>query len=144
MIERSLRGPPGDWWKIVENEVRNLQTFLKKFTQRYWSEQVQHEIRRKLEFGHHKPKKVTPRDEYAINLYAEVIELNPSLTAVEIIQKLARHFNEEIKYPIIGRGITRVEKLINLLEDCDKIGPSNSGGENKEWRVRRAYEQQGD
>ena len=144
LIERSLRGPPGDWQQIVKNEVRNLQTFLKKFTQRYWSEQVQHEIRRKLEFGHHKAEKVTSKAQYAISLYAEAIELNPSLTAVEIIQKLSIHFNEEVKYAIIGRGITRVEELINLLEDFDKIGPSNSGREeNKEWRVRRAYEQQG-
>ena len=25
LIERSLRGPPGDWWQIVKSEVRNLQ-----------------------------------------------------------------------------------------------------------------------
>ena len=30
--------------------------------------------------------------------------------------ELARHFNEEVKYAIIGRGISRVEELIDLLE----------------------------
>ena len=133
LIERSLQGPPGDWWQIVKNEVRNLQMFFHKFTQRYWNEKVQHEIRRKLEFGHHQPERNTSRAEYAISLYAEAIELNPLMTPIEIIQKLARHFNEEVKYAIIGRGISRVEELIDLLENFDKIGPSNSGrGENRE------------
>ena len=60
------------------------------------------------------------------------------MTAIEIIQKLARHFNEEVKYAIIERGVSRAEEPIYLLENFDKIGPSNSGrGENKEWKVRR-------
>ena len=143
LIERSLRGPPGDWWQIVKSEVRNLQTFLQKFTQRYWNEQNQHEIRRKLEFGHHCPEKNTSRAEYAIRLCAEAIELNPPMTSIEIIQKLARHFNEEIKYAVIGRGISRIDELIDLLENFDKIGPSNSGrGDSKESRSRRIEEQQ--
>ena len=28
LIERSLGGPPGDWWQIVRDEMSNLQTFL--------------------------------------------------------------------------------------------------------------------
>ena len=97
LIERSLRGPPGDWWKIVKNEVQNLQTFFQKFTHRYWGEKVQHKIRRKLEFGHHRPERNTSRADYSISLYVEAIELNPPITAIAIIKKLARHFNEEVK-----------------------------------------------
>ena len=123
--------------------MRDLQMFFQKFTLRYRNENVQHEIRRKLEFGHHHPERNTSRAECAISLYAEAIELSPPMTAIEIIQKLARHFNEEVKYAIIGRGISRVEELIDLLDNFDKIEPSNSGrGENKEWKVRRINEQQ--
>ena len=123
--------------------MANCQKRGTKFTQRYWDEKVQHEIRRKLKFGHHQPERNTSRAEYAISLYAEAIELNPPMTAIEIIQKLSRHFNEEVKYAIIGRGISRVEELIDPLENFDKIGPSNSGrGENREWKVRRINEQQ--
>ena len=49
--ERSLAGPPGVWWQIIKDEVSCFQTFLNKFLRRYWNEQAQHELRRKLEFG---------------------------------------------------------------------------------------------
>ena len=44
----------------------------------------------------------------------------------EIIQKLARPFNEEIKYAIIGDGITHMDSLVELLENFDRIGPGNT------------------
>ena len=135
LIERSLTGPPGDWWQIVKEDVSNFQMFLSKFSRRYWNEQAQHELRRRLEFGCHQSGKTISRAEYAIRLYAEAKELRPSLSSIEIIQKLARHFNEEIKHAIIGRGISHIEQLIELLENFDKIGPSNaSRGENREAR----------
>ena len=40
LIERSLAGPPGDWWQIIKDDVNNFQTFLEKFLKRYWNEQV--------------------------------------------------------------------------------------------------------
>ena len=141
LIERSLTGPPGDWWQIVKEDVGNFQTFLSKFSRRYWNEQAQHELRRKLEFGRYQQGKMNLRAEYAIQLYAEAKELRPSLSSIEMIQKLARHFNEEIKHAIVGRGITHVEQLIELLENFDKIGPSNTlRGENIEPRQRNLEE----
>ena len=53
----------------------------------------------------------------------------------EIIQKLARHYNEEIKYAIVERGITRIEDLVEILENFDRIGPINENKEKeKEWK----------
>ena len=49
--------------------------------------------------------------------------MRPSMSSNEIIQKLARHYNEEIKYAIVGRGITRIDDLVELLENVDRIGP---------------------
>ena len=88
--------PPGDWWQIIKDEVSCFQTFLNKFLRRYWNEQAQHELRRKLEFGTHSVGREGSRAEYAIRLYAEAKELRPSMSSNEIIQKLARHYNEEI------------------------------------------------
>ena len=136
LIERSLSGPPGDWWQIIKDEVSNLQTFLDKFSRRFWNEQAQHELKKKLEFGCHQGGKMGSRTEYAIRLYAEAKELRPVMSPSEIIQKLARHFNEEIKYAIIGRGITHIDSLVELLENFDRIGPSNvNKGETREGRI---------
>ena len=40
LIEKSLTGPPGDWWKIVKEDVSNFQMFLSKFSRRYWDKQA--------------------------------------------------------------------------------------------------------
>ena len=137
LMERSLAGPPGDWWQIIKDEVSCFQTFLNKFLRRYWNEQAQHELRRKLEFGTHPEGREGSRAEYAIRLYAEAKELRPSMSSNEIIQKLARHYNEEIKYAIVGRGIARIDDLVELLENFDRIGPINKSREiEKERRIR--------
>ena len=109
--------------------------FVSKFSRRYLNEQAQQELRRRLEFGCHQSRKTISRAEYAIKLYAEAKELRPSLSSIEIIQKFSKHFNEEIKHAIIGRGISHIEQLIEILENFDKIGPSSTlRGENREAR----------
>ena len=106
LIKRSLSGPPGDLCQIIKNEVSNLQIFLNQFSCRSWNEQPQHELKRNLEFGFHQEGKMGSRTEYVIRLYAEEKELRPVMSPGEIMLKLARHFNEEIKYAFIGRRIT--------------------------------------
>ena len=133
-IEKSLSGPPGDWRQIIKDEFNNIQTFLDKFSRRYWNEQAQHGIRRKLEFGAHRGGKTGLRAEYAIRLYAKAKELRPSMSPREIIQKLARHYNEEIKYAIVGRGIMHIDGLVELLENFDRIGPINANKEEERER----------
>ena len=54
------------------------------------------------------------RTEYAISLYAEAKELKPIMSPSEIIQKLARNYNEEIKYAIFGRRIRHIDSLLKI------------------------------
>ena len=90
-----------------------------------------------MEFGTHPGGREGSRTEYAIRLYAEAKELRSSMSSNEIIQKLARHYNEEIKYAIVGRGITRIDGLVELLENFDRIGPINKSREiEKERRIQ--------
>ena len=63
---------------------------------------------------------------YAIKLFREVRGLTPSPSTKEIISKLARHFNEEIRSTISGRPINTLEDLLELLERFDNAGPLNS------------------
>ena len=57
------------------------------------------------------------------------------MSSSEIIQKLARHYNKEIKYAIFGRGITRIDDLVELLENFDRIGPINISRETQKERT---------
>ena len=77
------------------------------------------------------------RTEYAIRLYAEAKELRLTISPSEIVQKLAKHFNKEIKYAIIGRGISHIDGLVELLENFDRIGPINTNKE--EARKKKTY-----
>ena len=43
----------------------------------------------------------------------------------EIISKLARHFNEEIRSTILGRLISTLEDLLELIERFENTGPLN-------------------
>lgn len=108
---------------------------MTKFQKRYWNEQTQHKIKRKPEFGCYQPNKDRSRAEYARKIFALVSEPSPTLDQAEIIRKLACHYNDVIKYSIIGRGIHGCEQLIELLDEFDKIGSTNSGTqERREWR----------
>ena len=58
----------------------------------------------------------------------------------KIIQKLARHYNEEIKYAIVGRGISHIDSLVELLENFDRIGPINIGKDESRERITLGLE----
>lgn len=50
-----------------------------------------------------------------------------------------RHFADEIKYAVVERGVTTIQKLIKVLEDFDKIRASNnSRSGNRHWRQPKA------
>ena len=77
------------------------------------------------------------RAEYAIRLNAEARELQPVMSPGGIIQKLARHCHEEIKYAIGGREITHIDSLVELLKNLDRIGPINRSKEEIKERKRQ-------
>ena len=129
LLERSQGVPPGDWCEIIKDEVRDFQTFFHGFSRRYWNKQAQHELRKKLEFGSHQGGRMGSRTEYIIRLYTEAKELRPIMSANEIIQKLARHYDDDIKYAIIARGIANINSLVELLENFDRIGSINMNKE---------------
>ena len=120
-------------------QKRHLQTFLNKSPRRFWNNQAQHEFRR-LKFGYHQGGKLESRAEYAIRLYAEARELQPAMSLGEIIQKLAQDYHEEIKYAKVGRGISHIDSLVELLENFDRIGPIYR---NKEEIKERKTQQEG-
>lgn len=68
---------------MVKSEVQSFSDFKKKFLKRYWGEPVQHDIKRKLEFGCYTPSKDTSRSEYASSLFVEARELDAPITERE-------------------------------------------------------------
>ena len=141
VISSCLQGTPKDWWDLVKEENDDLSQFIGKFKRRYWGEETQHAIKATLEFGNYQPSTDPSMVAYAIKIFREVKGLVPSPTTKEIISKLARHFNEEIRSTILARPINTLEDLLELLERFDNAGPLNSRRltppiPHDSWRIR--------
>lgn len=116
VINSCLKGPAKDWWDLVKEREDGIDQFCDKFKRRYWGEITQHSIRTKLEFGQHQGSEDNSMVNYALNLFREAKDLEPPMSSVEIIRKLSRHFNEDIRIAILSRPISRVEDLLEMLE----------------------------
>lgn len=151
ILSNSLKGPAKDWWDLVREQDDGLEEFCSKFKRRYWGEITQHNVRTKLEFGHHTPTDENPMVDYALDLYRQAKYLNPPPSSFEIIRKLSRHFTEEIRVCILSRSINNLEDFIELLETFDKTGQINSkrkdASENKpqidNWRNKKIENEKG-
>ena len=125
IISSCLQGTPRDWWDLVKEEDDDLPQFVQKFKRRYWGEETQHSVKTKLGFGSYQGGRDGSMTAYAIKIFREARGLTPAPAVREIISKLARHFNEEIRCTILGRPINTLEDLLELLKRFDNTGPLN-------------------
>lgn len=143
LIGSCLRGIPKDWWDLVKEDGDNFDSFCVKFKERYWNENTQHEVKRKLEFGHYNPTPESSMTNYAVKMFRDAKNLTYPLSDHEIIRKLSRHFNEEIRTAILGRKIQALHEMLELLEKFDTTGPlntrrlDNSEAKPEHWRGRQ-------
>lgn len=140
VIGSCLKGAPKDWWDLVKEDNDTIETFHRKFKDRYWNDNTQHEVRRKLEFGHYTATSDNSMTIYVIKIFRDAKNLTPPLSDSEIIKRLSRHFNEEIRTTILGRQIQKLSELLELLDRFDSSGPLNSrrgdntDTKNENWR----------
>ena len=123
VIGSCLRGTAKDWWDLTKETDDDLHTFCDKFRERYWGESVQHEAKARLEFGFYQVGPDINMTTYALQAFREAKSLTPPLDDKEIIRKLARHFNEDIRGVIIGRSISKLKDLLCIMEGFDRCGP---------------------
>ena len=126
IISSCLQGTPRNWWDLVNEEDDEFPQFIMKFKRRYWEEETQHSVKAKLEFGCYQAGREGSMTAYAIKIFREGRGLTPAPAVQGIIQKLARHFNEEIRSTILSRPISTLENLLELLERFDNTGLLNS------------------
>lgn len=49
VIKQSLKNATRSWWEFIEPQIKSLRDFREKFCKRYWSDEVQTEVRNELE-----------------------------------------------------------------------------------------------
>ena len=82
-----------------------------------------------LKLGRHIPNSNLSKVEYAIKMINNAKDLIPPPSENEIVSKLSRHFQDDIRTAIIIRNIKTYENFIELLDDFDQAGPSNSNSD---------------
>ncbi|XP_043271228.1 nuclear transcription factor Y subunit gamma-like [Venturia canescens] len=130
LLSQSLEKAAKEWWELVEDQVNSFEDVEKRFTNRFWSHDVQRRVRKDLEFGKYpeKPGKLT-KVEYATRTFGAARDLIPPPSDPDIVASLSQHFTEEIRATIISRGFETLEQLIEFLEKLDQSGPVNTGTE---------------
>ncbi|XP_043271254.1 putative uncharacterized protein DDB_G0272516 [Venturia canescens] len=130
LLSQSLEKAAKEWWELVEDQVNSFEDVEKRFTNRFWSHDVQRRVRKDLEFGKYpeKPGKLT-KVEYATRTFGAARDLIPPPSDPDIVASLSQHFTEEIRATIISRGFETLEQLIEFLEKLDQSGPVNTGNE---------------
>ena len=126
IVRQSLRGPAGDWWELVQENVQTMNDFKPRFTERYWCRQTQAKIRNQLEFGYYEAAGNLSRSEYIIRLYNQVRRLSDSPRETDTVDKFSRHFDRDTQQAVITQNIKTAEALVKLLDIQDHIGNLNS------------------
>ena len=130
VVYACLEGIATEWWELVSQNEENVNTFWEKFIKKYWNENVCFQISSELQFGRFIPNDNLSRDEYAIKMINNAKDLIPPPSDNEIVSKLSRHFNDDIRTAIIIRNVKTFEHLIELLDAFDQAGPSNASSGN--------------
>ena len=120
-----LEGIAREWWELVSSEQENIISFREKFTKKYWNENICFQISSELQFGKYIPNSNLTRVEYAIKTINNAKDLIPPPSEAEIVAKLSRHYNDDVRTAMIMRNIKTYDNLIELLDAFDQAGPSN-------------------
>ncbi|CAB0035511.1 unnamed protein product [Trichogramma brassicae] len=125
VIKQALKGPAGEWWYHVSDNVTTIHDFQRRFKERFWSRMIQARKREKLETGYYNADGNQSRSEYVIAIYNQIKALDAPPSEVDMIDKFSRHFDYETQNAIIAQRLRRVDELIEFLDRLDNVGKLN-------------------
>jgi DNA repair exonuclease SbcCD ATPase subunit len=120
-IGRHFEAEATVWWRIVQHQLSTFEQFEHAFMNKFWSQEIQEEIRDFLEFGRYKPQNGLTMIQYFEREVLQCRQLTPPITEQHLIRKLARHYGRDIEIAIITRGINTVAQFEHLLREFTKI-----------------------
>ena len=100
------------------------------FTQKYWGQERQDEIRDHLKYGRFDWHGQVSAIQYIERIFLESRQLTPTITDRQLIRKIARHFGRDVQLAVITRGITTIPNFESLIVEHKQIRPRN----NKEFQ----------
>jgi hypothetical protein len=119
IIGNMMNGSANQWWQMIKHDVYSIEQFKERFVNKYWNENIQSEIRRRLQTGRYSMEGRANRSEYFIEKVLILRNLTPKLTEQEIIKHLTNHFEKTIRDAIRVRGIKTIIEMEDLLSEED-------------------------
>lgn len=136
VISQCLQGLARQWWKISRDYIPDWGTFEKQFTRRFWSRERQDNARTQLEFEFHDVNNKISRVAYAMKFISLARDLRPPLSEHEVMDKIKKHFPEDVRATIRILGIKTLPEFLDLLSAIDEEGPGNRFRTKPEARER--------
>ena len=97
-----MRDSARKWYNIVHDKVTTYAEFKQKFESRYWNSHTQRLLRNELEYGRYDRKlAITPKN-YIIQQVECAKHLTPAFSVIDIVTKLAYHFNHNIRVAAVS------------------------------------------
>ena len=116
----------GIWWRVIRNQIATFEEFREAFTQKYWGQERQDNIRDHLEYGRFDWRGQVSAIQYIERILLESRQLAPTITDRQLIRKIARHFGRDIQLAVITRGITTIPNFEPLIIEYTQIQPRNN------------------
>ena len=87
--------------------------FKQKFESRYWNSHTKRLLRNELEYGRFERKMDITAENYIIQQVERAKHLTPAMSEIDIVTKLAYHFNYNIRVAVFTQGIRTVDEPVS-------------------------------
>lgn len=139
ILEGCLVGASAKWWSMIRPSVQNIDDFERVFLNKYWNEEIQDGIKRKLDLERYLPRKGLTRAEYFIERVVLLQNMTPKCTEREIVRRLVRHFNDTIQQACKVQNINTIQQMEELLNKEDTEETNESIRNESERNNRREF-----
>lgn len=140
-IQRHLDGDAKYWWQLIEQQIQGYTEFRVRFTEKYWSSQIQDAVRDNMYYGHYNARSGITRTQYLERQVVKCRQLIPPMTDHHIVRKLSRHFGSTVETAAVTRGVTEIGQLSALLEEFGILWSRNNVQNPRNGEERREREE---
>ena len=93
-LEKSVK----DWFYINEKYIKNFLDFEERFRPRFWNQEIQESLKRKLNLGSYRENGKLSRVDYALKLFNSAEDLGMSEDETELVRLISLHFGRDKYY----------------------------------------------
>jgi hypothetical protein len=119
LLENCLQDSASRWWQMIKSEITSYEEFEKKYLDKYWNNDIQRGIKRRVETERYRTGGYLTRSEYFVERVMTLKQMTPTLEEEDIVNLLSIHFDQRIQDAIRVQNITGIDNFEKLLNRED-------------------------